>query len=104
MKVWLNDLNLGDKFWVCDWKGPREVEIVGPDNDDPLIKMKRYKLSDGFSTFVNHYVFTTKEEAINDFLPKLRKQLEKLEKALSYTQIEINMCKEQIANYEKCLN
>lgn len=103
MKVWLNDLNPGDKFWVCDWTGPREVEIVGPDND-PSFKMKRYKLSDGFSTFVNHYVFTTKEEAIDDFLPKLRSQLEKLEKGLVNIQIEIKMCKEQIANYEKCLN
>jgi hypothetical protein len=103
MKVWLNDLNPGDKFWVCDWTGPREVEIVGPDND-PSFKMKRYKLSDGFSTFVNHYVFTTKEEAIDDFLPKLRSQLEKLEKGLVNIQTEIKMCKEQIANYEKCLN
>ena len=103
MKVWLNDLKPGDKFWICDWTGPREVEIVGPDND-PSFAMSRWKLSDETSTFVNHYVFTTKEEAIDDFLPKLREQLERLEKAQAYTQIEINMCKEQIANYEKCLS
>ena len=103
MKVWLNDLKPGDKFWVCNWKGPREIEIVGPDND-PSFAMPRWKLSDESSTFVNRYVFTTKEEAIDDFLPKLREQLEKLEKAQAYTQIEINMCKEQIANYEKCLS
>ena len=103
MKVWLNDLKPGDKFWICNWEGPREVEILGPD-PDPSFKMLRWKLSDGTSTFVNHHVFTTKEETIDDYLPKLRIQLERLEKAQAYTQNEINVCKEQIANYEKCLN
>ena len=103
MKVWLNDLKPGNKFWLCNWEGPREVEILGPD-PDPSFKMLRWKLSDGTSTFVNHHVFTTKEEAIDDYLPKLRIQLERLEKAQAYTQNEINVCKEQIANYEKCLN
>jgi hypothetical protein len=103
MRVWLNDLKPGDKFWVCDWKGPREVEIVGPDKD-PSFAMSRWKLSDGTSAFVNHYVFTTKEEAIDDFLPKLREQLEILEKKLAYTKIEINICKEQIASYEKLIS
>ena len=103
MKVWLNDLKPGDKFWICNWEGPSEVTILGPDND-PSFAMSRWELSDGTSTYVNRYVFTTKEEAIDDFLPKLREQLEKLEKALAYTQIEINMCKEQITNYEKLLS
>jgi hypothetical protein len=103
MKVWLNDLKPGDKFWICDWQGPREVEIVGPD-PDPSYAMKRWKLSDGTSAFVNHYVFTTKEEAIDYFLPKLREQLEILEKKLAYTKIEINICKEQIASYEKLIS
>ena len=62
---------------------------------------KLKKILDGF---VNHYVFTTKEEAINDYLPKLKEELEKLEETLAYTQIEIDIYKEQIANYEKCLN
>ena len=37
-------------------------------------------------------------------LPKLKEKLEKLEEELAYTQIEIDIYKEQIANYEKCLN
>ena len=103
MKVWLNDLKPGDKFWVCNWTGPQEVEIVGPDNDSSFA-MLRWKLSNGTSIFVNRYVFTNKEEAINDFLPKLKEQLEILEKSLINTQLEINMYKKQIINYEKCLN
>ncbi len=103
MKVWLNDLKPGDKFWVCDWEGPREVEILGPD-PDPSFAMARWKLSNGTSEFVNHYVFTTKEEAIDDFLPKLRRQLEILEKKWAYTKVEIEICKEQIANYEKLVS
>ena len=103
MKVWLNNLKPGDKFWKYDWEGPREVEIVSSDVDSSFI-MPRWKLNDGTSTFVNHYVFTTKEEAINDYLPKLKEELEKLEETLAYTQIEIDVYKEQIANYEKCLN
>ena len=103
MKVWLNNLKPGDKFWTYDWKGPREVEIVGQDIDSSFI-MPRWKLNDGTSTLVNRYVFTTKEEAINDYLPKLKEKLEKLEEELTYTQIEIDIYKEQITNYEKCLN
>ena len=103
MKVWLNDLKPGDKYWVCDWEGPREVEILGPD-PDPSFAMARWKLSDESSTFVNRYVFTTKEEAIDDFLPKLRRQLEILEKKWAYTKVEIDICKEQIANYEKLIS
>ena len=103
MKAWLNDLKPGDRFWKCDWEGPQEVEIVGPNNDSSFA-MARWKLSDGTSEFVNHYVFTTKEEAINDFLPKLKKQLEILEKRLIYTKMEVDICKEQIANYEKLLS
>ena len=103
MKVWLNDLKPGDKYWVCDWEGPREVEILGPD-PDPSFAMARWKLSNGTSEFVNHYVFTTKEEAIDDFLPKLRRQLEILEKKLAYTKVEVDICKEQIANYEKLIS
>ena len=103
MKVWLNDLKPGDKYWVCDWEGPREVEILGPD-PDPSFAMARWKLSNGTSEFVNHYVFTTKEEAIDDFLPKLRRQLEILEKKWAYTKVEIDICKEQIANYEKLVS
>ena len=103
MKVWLNDLKPGDKYWVCDWEGPREVEILGPD-PDPSFAMARWKLSNGTSEFVNHYVFTTKEEAIDDFLPKLRRQLEILEKKWAYTKVEIDICKEQIANYEKLIS
>ena len=103
MKVWLNDLKPGDKFWVCDWEGPREVEIMGPDHDSSFA-ISRWKLSDESSTFVNHYVFTTKEEAINDFLPNLKKQLEILEKRLIYAKMEVDICKEQVANYEKLLS
>lgn len=103
MKVWLNDLKPGDKFWICSWGGPREVEIVGLD-PDPSYAMKRWKLSDGSSTFVNHHVFTTKAEAIDDFLPKLRKQLEMLEVQLEDTRKEIALCKAEIAGYEKFLS
>ena len=103
MKVWLNNLKPGDKFWTYDWKGPREVEIVGQDIDPSFI-MPRWKLNNGTFILVNRYVFTTKEEAINDYLPKLKEKLEKLEEELAYTQIEIDIYKEQIANYEKCLN
>jgi hypothetical protein len=100
MKVWLNDLKPGDKFWVCDWEGPREVEILGPD-PDPSYAMARWKLSDGSSTFVNHYVFTTKEETIDAFLPSLRKQLEMLETQQENIRKEIALCKAEIASYEK---
>lgn len=103
MKVWLNDLKPGDKFWVCDWGGAREVEILGPD-PDPAFLMGRVKLSNGYSMFVNQHVFTTKEEAIDNFLPDLRKQLSILEKRYEQTGIEIDACKKQIAIYEKCLN
>lgn len=103
MKVWLNDLKPGDKFWVCDWGGAREVEILGLD-PDPSFLMGRVKLSNGYSMFVNQRVFTTKEEAIDAFLPDLRKQLEILEKRLAYTKVEVSICKEQIANYEKLLS
>ena len=103
MKVWLNDLKPGDKFWKCNWEGPQEVEIVGPDHDSSFA-MARWKLSDGTSEFVNHYVFTTKKEAIDYFLPSLKKQLEILEKRLIYTKMEVDICKEQIANYEKLLS
>ena len=103
MKVWLNDLKPGDKFWVCNWIGPQEVTIIGPDKD-PSFAMSRWKLSNGTTTFVNHYVFTTREEAIDDFLPKLKSQLEKLERSLTNIQNEIKVCKGQIANYEKWLN
>ena len=103
MKVWLNNLKPGDKFWIYDLTGPREVEIVGPDNDSSFAT-PRWKLNDGTSILVSCYVFTTKEEVVNDYLPKLRKQLKKLEETLAYTQIEIDIYKKQIANYEKCLN
>ena len=103
MKVWLNNLKPGDKFWVCDWEGPREVTIVGSDDDNTFI-MSRWKLSDGTSTFVNHHVFTTKEEAINDFIPKLEKQLEILEKKEKYLKTEIDICKEQLNEYRKWVN
>ena len=103
MKVWLNDLKPGDKFWICSWGGPREVEIVGPD-PDPSYAMARWKLSDGSSTFVNHHVFTTKEEAIDAFLPRLRKQLEMLEAQFEDTRKEIALCKAEIAGYEKFLS
>ena len=103
MKVWLNNLKPGDKFWTYDWKGPREVEIVGQDIDPSFI-MPRWKLNDGTSTLVNRYVFTTKEEAINDYLPKLKEKLSKLEEELAYTKIEIDIYKEQIDIYEKYLN
>ena len=101
MKVWLNDLKPGDKFWLCSWEGPREVTILGP---DPSFKMPRWKLSNGASTFVNHHVFTTKEEAIDDHLPKLRQQLELLKTQEARIDFEIRMCKQQIENYERCLN
>jgi hypothetical protein len=103
MKVWLNDLKPGDKFWTCSWEGPREVKIVVPD-PDPSYAMARWKLSDGSSTFVNHHVFTTKEEAIDAFLPKLRKQLEMLETQFENTRKEIALCKAEIASYEKFLS
>ena len=103
MKVWLNDLKPGDKFWICDWTCMREVEVVGPD-PDPTYLMGRVKLSNGYSMFVNQYVFTTKEEAIDDFLPKLKKQLEILEDGHKRVQNEIDNCKKQIAFCEKCLN
>ena len=103
MKVWLNDLKPGDKFWICDWTCMREVEVVGPD-PDPTYLMGRVKLSNGYSMFVNQYVFTTKEEAIDDFIPKLKKQLELLEEKSKTTQNEIDACKKQITTYEKCLN
>ena len=103
MKVWLNNLKPGDKFWVCDWEGPREVTIVGPDDDNTFI-MSRWKLSNGTSTFVNHHVFTTKEEAINDFIPKLEKQLEMLEKKESYLKVELDNCKKQLSEYRKWMN
>lgn len=103
MKVWLNDLKPGDKFWVCDWEGPREVEILGPD-PDPSYAMARWKLSDGSSTFVNHHVFTTKEETIDAFLPKLRKQLEMLESQQENIRKEIALCKAEIASYEKLVS
>ena len=79
MKVWLNNLKPGDKFWTYDWKGPREVEIVGQDINPSFI-MPRWKLNNGTSILVNRYVFTTKEEAVNDYLPKLKEKLSKLEK------------------------
>lgn len=101
MKVWLNNLKPGDKFWVCDWEGPREVTIVGPDN---TFAMSRWKLSDDTSTFVNRYVFTTKEEAISDFIPNLEKQLEILEKKEKYLKAEIDICKEQLNEYKKWVN
>lgn len=103
MKVWLNNLKPGDKFWVCDWEGPREVTIVGPDDDNTFI-MSRWKLSNGTSTFVNHHVFTTKEEAISDFIPKLEKQLEILEKKESYLKVELDNCKKQLSEYRKWMN
>ena len=103
MKVWLNDLKPGDKFWICDWTCMREVEIVGPD-PDPTYLMSRVKLSNGYSMFVNQYVFTTKEEAIDDFLPKLKKQLEMLETQYENTGKEIALCKAEIASYEKLIS
>ena len=103
MKVWLNNLKPGDKFWICDWTGPREVTIVGPDNDNTFV-MSRWKLSNGTSTFVNHYVFTTKEEAINDFIPKLERQLEILEERGKHLNMEIDNCKKQLNEYRKWVN
>lgn len=103
MKIWLNDLKPGDKFWLCDWKGPREVEIVGPDND-PSFRMSRFKLSDGTSTFVNHYVYTSKKEAIEDYIITLKSRLKILEDEKEGIEFEIDIYEEKLRKWQEYLN
>lgn len=103
MKIWANDLKEGDKIWICDWSGPVQLVVVGPDHSREFA-MPRWELSDGRKIFVNQHVFTTEEEAIDNFLPKLRKQLEILEERFALLAEEIDVCKKQLARYEKCLN
>ena len=98
MKIWLDKLELGDTFWICDWQGLREIKIVG---SDYTYAMPRRKLSDGTLMYVNSHVFTTKEEAVNDYLPKLREQLEILKKREIDTRMEIEICKKQLEEYER---
>jgi hypothetical protein len=98
MKIWLDKLEPGDTFWICDWQGLREIKIVG---SDYTYAMPRRKLSDGTLMYVNSYVFTTKEEAVSEHLPKLREQLEILKKIEIDTKMEIEICRKQLEEYER---
>ena len=103
MKINLNDLKVGDNLWLGDWGGPIELTVVSftPANGYVL---PSWELSDGRRLSYGVDVFTTKEEAIDDLIPKLKAQRTLLEKQFNNLVSELKMINSQINKYEKCLS
>jgi hypothetical protein len=89
MKVWLDDLKPGDIFWKPMFNHAVKCEVIGNAHNlnfkmpkfkikvlwaRDLENLKPYEIED----FVNHYVYTTEEEAINELIDKLNSKKETL--------------------------
>ena len=79
MKIWLNELKEGDKFWFARLDSPMECIIIG-DASNPDYKMPRLRIKSVetpeliFELFVNQYVWSTEDEAISEILERIIKK------------------------------
>ena len=103
MKVKLDDLKIGDKIWIGDWEGPIELSVVSFTPAKGYV-LPSWELSDGRHLSYGIDVFTTKEEAIDDLIPKLKAQRTLLEKQFHNLVYELKMINSQIHKYEKWVN
>lgn len=67
MKIWLNNLSLGDSFWYHNFKKVKYGTIIDRVSDSNY-RMERWRLDTGDEMFVNQFGYTTPEEAANALL------------------------------------
>ena len=124
MKVWLNDLKEGDKFYHILLDNVYQCEHLG-DAHNMNFRMSRIKfrvldkdilfndetLGDIHEAFVNQYVYDNKEEAEKECIDDLKKELKSIkESIISYKAEIVNLetreqtLKERINNYERTNN
>ena len=104
MKIWLNDLKPGDRFWDVTLNDALEFEIIG-DAHNMNFKMSRFKIKDikndiELETFVNHYVYSTQKEAIEELLADVIKRRIIATAKKMEAECEIHDCEEIINRYK----
>lgn len=74
MKVWANDLKIGDSFYYIRNLEIKHATIVDHDKG-PLTKMNYWNLDNDEIFFVNSYVYTTEEELLDEVIKKLKEDI-----------------------------
>ena len=104
MKLWVNDIEPGTEVWIANSFGVKHGKIGGKDNS-PIFRMSRrfFIADDGSKTslFVNQYVYTEKNEAIEEELEILRSLRQKTSAKLAIVQSELKNWDEAIERLEK---
>ena len=103
MKLWVNDIDSGTEVWIANSSGVKHGKIGGKDNS-PTFRMSRrfFFADDGSKTsiFVNQYVYTEKNEAIEAELEALRSLRQKTSAKLAIVQSELKKLDDAIERLE----
>ena len=95
MKIWANELNVGDNIWYQSGYEFKNATIIEKSYD---FKMPTFKLDNGELLFVNAYVYTDRmditNELIDDVIDSCNKEVE------SYTS-EIIILSDKIAKMKQ---
>lgn len=74
MRVWLNDLKIGDSFWYHNYRTVKHGTITEKVSGGKYC-MERWLLDTGDEMFVNQYGFTTHAEALKELFSHITKEV-----------------------------
>lgn len=75
MKIWLNDLKVGDSFWYHNFFKDVKYGTIVERISDTNYLMERWRLDTGDEMFVNQYGYTTYIEAFKALFSNITKEI-----------------------------
>ncbi len=98
MKIWANDLKIGDSFYYISNLEIKHATIVDQDKG-PLTRMSYWNLDNDEIFFVNHYVYDCEEDLIDEVIKEIQEDIDKSELNIQAYKILLDISKEKLHKY-----
>ena len=98
MKIWANDLKIGDSFYYIRNLEIKHATIIDHDKG-PLTKMSYWNLDNDETLFVNQYVYTSEEELIDEVIDKLKEDIKYSKLNIKAYELSLQYSEERLQHY-----